>query len=218
LPRLVLLRRGQWNVQRMRRDDLEKRMQTLVERRAETERELREAEARLAEIEDERNELSGRLALRRRAVEDFAQYERQLRDDMAAVALEEAHAAVTAAIEARDVAVGDAAKKASELRSAHDLLEQRRRELVDAVDALRRLRPPSKVSVPAEPETFEEEWRSVVPLVEQELNRRLESELVAQAARSNNPLDIESLPAHLQALAKERRNQERRLKRGTLSS
>jgi hypothetical protein len=202
----------------MRRDDLEKRMQTLVERRAETERELHEAEARLAEIEDERNELSGMLALRRRAVEDFAQYERQLRDDLAAVDLEEAHAAVTAAIEARDVAVGDAAKKASELRFAHDLLEQRRRELADAVDALRRLRPPSKVSVPAEPETFEEEWRSVVPLVEQELNRRLESELVAQAARSNNPLDIESLPAHLQALAKERRNQERRLRRGTLSS
>ena len=45
----------------------------------------------------------------------------------------------------------------------------------------------------------------VVPLVEQELNRRLESELVAQAAASSNPFDIESLPAHLQALARERR-------------
>jgi hypothetical protein len=202
----------------MGRDEVEKRMQALVERRAGMERELREAETRLAELEDERNELSGRLALRRRAVEDLAQYERQLRDDLAAVNLEEAQTALTAAIGARDAAAGDAAKKASEFRAAHDLLEQRRRELVDAVDALRRLRPPSKVSVPAEPDKFDEEWRSVVPLVERELNRRLESELVAQAARSTNPLDIESLPAHLQALAKERRNhllRQRGLKRRT---
>jgi hypothetical protein len=91
------------------------------------------------------------------------------------------------------------------LKAAHDLLEQRRGDVVDAVNALRRLRPPTRVQVSAEPDNFNKEWRSVAPLVEQELNRRLEGELVAQAARSSNPLDIDSLPAHLQALARERR-------------
>jgi chromosome segregation ATPase len=189
----------------MRRDEVEKRMQVLAERRAETERELREAETRLAELDDERNALSGRLALRRRAVEDLAAIERQLEKELAAVEVEEAQAVLTAAIEARDAAAKEAATKAVDLKAAHELLEQRRDEVVDAVNVLRRLRPPGRVQVPVEPDNFNEEWRSVAPLVEQELNRRLDSELVAQAARSNNPLDIDSLPAHLQALARERR-------------
>jgi chromosome segregation ATPase len=191
----------------MRRDEVEKRMQALAERRATTEQELREAETRLAELEDERNELSGRLALRRRAVEDLAAFQRQLEKELAAVELEEAQAALTAAIEARDAAVREAAMKAVELKAARDLLEQRRSDVADAVNAFRQLRPPSRVLVPAEPDEFNEEWRSLVPLVEQELNRRLEGELVAQAARSNNPLDIDSLPVHLQALARERRTE-----------
>jgi predicted nucleic acid-binding Zn-ribbon protein len=69
----------------MRRDEIEKRMQVLAERRAETERELRDAQRRLAELEDERNALCGTLALRRRAVEDFAAFERQLEKELAAV-------------------------------------------------------------------------------------------------------------------------------------
>lgn len=200
----------------MRRDEIERRMQALAERRAETARELQEAETRLVELEDERNALSGTLAIRRRAVEDLASYERQLQEELSKLEVEEAEAAVSAAVAARDAAVADAARKANELRAAHDLLERRRAEVKDASDALRRFGSRSAVRIPEEPTEFSEEWQSVAPLVEQELNRRLESELVTQAARSGNPLEIDSLPAHLQALARERRReliQQRRLAR-----
>ena len=141
----------------MRTDEVEKRMQALLERRAETEQELRDAEARLAELEEERNALSGTLALRRRAVEDLTAHEQRLREELAAAKVEEAQAALTAAIKARDTAVGSAAKKVRELKAAHDLLEQRRREVEEAVEALGRLRPPSPI--PTEPDEYDEEWR-----------------------------------------------------------
>jgi chromosome segregation ATPase len=191
----------------MGREDVEERLRALAERRNEAEQQLRETEQRLAEVEEEHNELQGALQLRHRQLQDLQEYEERLNDELRHAAVEEARAALDETVERRDTAVRQAADAAAGLRAAVERLDEAREAVAAAEAALRRLDVSAAVTAEPEPVNFEEEWSSVAPLVEQELNERLKMQIVAAAAESVNPLDIESLPEELKLLARARRRE-----------
>ena len=190
----------------MNRDQVEESIRAVADRRAETEEQLRESERRLAEVENEHQELEGAVKLARRALADLDAHAAQLNEELRAVAVDEARAAVAEAVRARETAAEEAAQAARELRAAFDRLQQAREGVESAQTALRDLGI-RREAVELEQTSFEEEWQSLAPLVEAELNTRLQLQIVAAAAASTNPLDIEALPEHLRVLARERRRE-----------
>lgn len=202
----------------MDRHQVEEDIRALAARRAETEERLRHSERRLAEVADEHRELEGAVMLARRAIADLDDHAERLKDELRLAEVEEARAAVEEAVRAREAAAEQAAHAARELRAAHDRLQQARQSLADAQTALRAV---GVLDAPVEPEPtqFDDEWQSLAPLVEEELNTHLQLQLVAAAAASNNPLDIEALPDDLQVLARARRDarlREARVRRSEL--
>jgi chromosome segregation ATPase len=198
----------------MNRHQVEESIRLLSARRAETEEQLRRSEQRLAEVESEQKELEGAVNLARRAIADLNAHAEKLKEELKVAAIEEARAAVAQATQARQTAEEEAANAARQLRAAYDRLQQVRQAVDEAQAALDNLgiRP----DAPLEPEqsVFQDEWQSLAPLVENELNTRLEAQMVAAAADSGNPFDIEALPAHLQVLARARRRELLRESRG----
>jgi chromosome segregation ATPase len=190
----------------MDRREVEENIRALAERRAETEERLRQSEQRLSEVEDEHRELQGAVALDVRAIADMDAHAERLKQELRQAEVEEARVAVEKAVKARETAAERAAHAARQLRAAHDRLEKTRHAVEKARAALRELDHRAEAPAEPEPKLFEDEWRSLAPLVEQELNTQLELQIVAAAAASNNPLDIEALPEHLQVLARARRN------------
>jgi chromosome segregation ATPase len=190
----------------MDRHQVEENIRSLVQRRAETQERLRQSEQRLAELEDEHRELQGALALNARAIADMDVRAEQLEQELRLAETEDARVAVEKAVQAREAAAERAAHAARELRAAHDHLEETRQGVENARAALQKLDHRAAALAEPEPRTFEDEWHSLAPLVEQELNTQLEVQIVAAAVASNNPLDMEALPDHLQVLARARRN------------
>ena len=191
----------------MTRAEVEQKVQAVAARRAQAEAELRESQARLAELEDEESVLQGTAALARRALNDLDEYAERLRGELQAAAIEEARRSVVDHVERRKAAEAKAADAARKLRTAHEELQTARRQLEDARSALRRLDPTSVVRIEAEGTAYQEEWAGLAPLVEEELNVRLDAQAVAAAAASWNPHDIDSLPKHLQAIARSQRTE-----------
>jgi chromosome segregation ATPase len=161
----------------------------------------------VARLEEERVEAEAQAVLARRAMSDYEEYEARLQEQLAAVEAEEAREALDSAILARDEAAERASAAAAALRSAHEELRKARDGVGAAVRRLRRLDRTAAASVPLESVAFEQRWRQLAPLVEQELDVQLQIVAVAAAAQSGNARDIERLPAHLQPIARERRKE-----------
>ena len=191
----------------MNRHQVEEQIRALSARRAETEQQLRQSEQRLTEVENEHKELEGAVNLARRAMADLDAHAERLKDELRLAAIEEARDAVAKAVEARQTAAEEAADAVRQLRAAYDRLERARVAVGDAQAAVRNLGISRDPPVEPEQTLFEDEWQSLAPLVENELNTRLDAQIVAAAAGSGNPYDIDALPQHLQVLARARRRE-----------
>jgi chromosome segregation ATPase len=198
----------------MNRNQVEEQIRSVSALRAETEDQLRRSEQRLAELEDEQKELEGALMSARRAVADLDAQAEQLEHELRLAVVEEARDGFAEAVRARQAATEEAAAAARQLRAAHDRLQQSRQAVDKAHAKLRDLGVREDAPVEHEQTLLEDEWRSLAQLVEDELNARLQEQIVAAAASSGNPSDIEALPEHLQALARERRRELLRERQG----
>jgi hypothetical protein len=103
-------------------------------------------------------------------------------------------------------AARDAADAVRNLRAAYDALQVERQSVEEAHRSLLALDPSYPDVLPEEKE-YVDAWRELAPCIEDELNMRLESEIVDAAAKSANGYEIERLPEHLQVLARERRRE-----------
>jgi chromosome segregation ATPase len=202
----------------MDRHQVEEHIRALAAQRAETEAQLRQSEQRLAEVENEQQELAGAAQLARRAIADLDARAEQLKEELRTAVVDEARAAAADALRTRQAAAEQAAEAARALRAAYDRLQQARRAVDDAHAALRDLGIRREASSEPERTPFDDEWQSLAPLVESELNTRLQAQIVAAAAASNNPLEIDALPEHLQVLARARRRELLQERRGRTPS
>lgn len=189
----------------MGRAEAEAKLAAAQTRRREAEDQLRQHEERLEELEDERESLVGATALARQALSDLAEYERRLEQELTALRAEELRAAFSKAVRARDEALNRASIVVAELAESLERVDAARAELTKSQ---RRLEEAGVAqAIPPEPTRFRDRWSAIAPLVEAELGRRLEYELVEAAAQSPNRLAFQSLPEHLRELAIKRRRE-----------
>ena len=191
----------------MDRAEAEAKLAEIAARREQAQEKVSENDRRLALLEEQRVELEGQTALARRAITDYEQYLERLHEELVSIEIEEAHSALGAAVAARDRAAQEAADAALRLRSAHQGLQAERQAVEEARRSLLALDRTAQAAVPPEEPAYADAWRDLAPLLEEELDVRLESEIVAAAAKSGNVHEIERLPEHLQVLARERRRE-----------
>jgi len=200
----------------MSRDDIERRMRVAESTLQQAAERLETTEKRLGEIDQEREAVLGESEIARRALTDLDQAIADLREELAAVELEEARQALAEAVVERDATIE---QTAAALETAVAMIEQvdRRRQAVaeanERVAALDPGTPKRRAVAPEEPDTLHEPWQRLVTVVKEQLDEELETEVVDAAARSNAPYAINALPEHLRAVAMERR---RRLQRAAL--
>jgi len=187
------------------RAEVEAKLVAAQTRRQEAEERLREHAERLQELEEERESLLGSSALARQALADLEEYEKRLQQELTALRIDELRAAFSESVRARDAALEHASLAVSEVAAAFERVDAARAELAERHRRLREVDPGAPRVVPPEPTDFRERWSAVAPLVEQELGRKLESELVEAAVRSPNVLAFQALPEHLRELAVQRR-------------
>jgi hypothetical protein len=187
------------------RKSVEEKLASTEARRRDAQAQLEQNAARLAELEEERAATLGKAKLAEQRAADLEVYLERLRQELAAVEVTEAQQAAQDALRARDAAITNAAEAAAQLVIAIEGIRSARANAREAHRRLRALDSRAPKALPPEKGEFDEQWRGLAPMVEAELNVRLESELVEAAARSSNHLIRESLPEHLRELAEKRR-------------
>lgn len=171
---------------------------------------LETTEKRLGELDQEREAVLGESELARRALAQLDESIAAMREELAALELEEARKALADAAAQRDATIE---KTAAALDTAVALLEEvdvRRKAVAEATERVAALAPRTprgRVVAPEEPDTLHEPWQRLVTVVKDQLDEELETEAVEAAARSNAPYAINALPEHLRAVAMERRRQ-----------
>jgi chromosome segregation ATPase len=191
----------------MSRADIEAKLAAAETHRREAEERLRRHAERLQELEEERKSLLGSSALAQQALADLEQYRERLQQELVAAEVEEHRVAFAEAIVARDRELENASLAVAEVAAALERVDAARAELAESHRRLRSLVPDTPRALPPEPAEFRDRWSAIAPLVEQELGRKLDYELVEAAARSPNRLAFEALPEHLRDLAKQRRRE-----------
>jgi SMC interacting uncharacterized protein involved in chromosome segregation len=173
---------------------------------------LQEREEQLASLEELRGQAAGAVTLARRALEDIeARAEEQRQVLVELERLEEEQRAFAAVVAERDVAGVGFAASADRLLADMEALEAARSALANAQrTALERSRNLDDFVIPDEPEIVQSAWSRLTERVGSGLQEALDDELMTAAARSPMGTDIEKLPAHLQAAARERRSALRR--------
>ena len=189
----------------MDRKDVEAKLAATEARRRAAEARLQENARRLQRLEEERSALLGDSTIAERSVADFESYQERLRAELAAIEVDEARASLSDAVRARDAALERAARTAAAVVAALDEVEGARTYVTETHHRLRSIDPTASADAPAEPTSFDEHWQIVAPMIERELGRRLESQMVEAAARSRNVTAIDDLPAHLREIARDRR-------------
>jgi hypothetical protein len=187
------------------RKTVEQKLASTEARRRDAQAQLEQNAARLAELDEERSVTLGKAKLAEQRAADLEDYLERLRQELAAVEAAEAQQAAQEAVRAREAAVTNAAEAAAQLVVAIERIRSARAKAREAHQRLRALDSRAAKALPPETGEFDEQWRALAPMVEAELNVRLESELVEAAARSSNHLVLESLPEHLRDLAEKRR-------------
>ena len=164
------------------------------------------SDAAVAALEEQRDEYVARLQLARRAEEDVKR-----RIDEKRVELQRAED--EAVIENYERAVGERESAAERFASAASAAVAALREyeaaqesVAHALKAVRsRPRAGRSVKSEAEPAIVAESVELLVDAARKRLDTAFERDVVEAAARSPMGYDIKNLPAHLQALARERR-------------
>jgi chromosome segregation ATPase len=188
----------------MDRNEVEAKLAAAEDRRREAEERLAQNLQRLEQLEEERAELLGASAIAKRGLADFDEYREQLHAQLAAIEVDEARLAFEEALGGRDQALDRAAESLEDVVKAVAEVQAARQSVVETHRRLTKLDPAASRVVPSEPSTFEERWRDAAPLLESELNRKLEIEMINAAVRSPNSRAIDQLPEHLRELAQQR--------------
>lgn len=194
----------------MNRKEAESKLAVAEARRREAQERIEENAQRLARLEEERVDLLGDSAIAQRGVADFDAYLESIQEELAAIEVDEAHAAFKAAVRERDEALERAAEAVEGLVAAVNRIAAARESVCDTHRRLGTLDPAAPPLVPPEPKIFDEPWQDLAPLVESELDRRLESQIVEAAVQSPNLLVIDQLPEHLRELAWQRKRERKR--------
>jgi uncharacterized protein YlxW (UPF0749 family) len=159
-------------------------------------------ETALDDLSHRRDELAGRLELSRRQAADFASRLALKEAELEEARKLAAYQAFSRAVDSRDAAATDAGRAIDAVIGGLELLTR----LQDAVAAAgRAVPPPYDVSAVAPPEGFEAAWRRLVDVVRSRIDERLQDEAVEAAARSFQGYEINKLPEHLQAHARQLR-------------
>jgi chromosome segregation ATPase len=191
------------------RQEVEQKLAALEEQQRQARAKLQAATERLTELEEERATTLGEATLAERYAADIEANLEQLRQELA-------RATFQAAIRERDAVLAEASEAAARLAAAIDAIATARDRIGEAQKRLRAIDRRAPSAVPPETSEFNERWRALAPKVEAELGLQLESELVEAAARSPNYLVLQSLPMHLQELARQRQRELRDEKRREL--
>ena len=185
------------------RDDLQQRAEALENLREALDELMARTtsyETTLEDLSQRRDEVAGRLDLARRQAADFENQlvakEAELEETRKLVAYQ----ALKEAVKSRDDAATHAASAIDEVIAALELLGG----LQDAVAAAgRAVSPGFDVSSVEPPDVIESAWRRLVEYVRSRIEERLQDEAVEAAARSFQGYEINKLPEHLQALARQ---------------
>jgi DNA repair exonuclease SbcCD ATPase subunit len=193
-------------------DEINNQLAQLEELLQEARQDVEESDAALARLEEQRVEREGQLALARRAEEDLG---RRIEEKRAELKRAEAEAAVEAydrSVNARDAVaekVASAVEAAVAVFGEYDAAQKRVGKAWETVLRSRSAAGDSRTGkIPEsgrEPTVLTEAFETLAGLVRERLDGELERDLVEAAARSPMGNDIPKLPAHLQALARERR-------------
>jgi hypothetical protein len=182
------------------RQEVERRLAVLEEQQRQAQARLQAATERLVELEEERAATLGEAALAERYVADIEAHLERLRKERARAAFQDA-------IRERDARLAEASEAAARLAAVIDAIATARDGLREGQRQLRAIDRRAPSPMPREPSEFSERWCALAPKVEAELGVQLETELVEAAARSSNYHVLESLPMHLQELARQRQRQ-----------
>ncbi len=185
----------------------EDRIRNATARLTESTARLAKAEEELLAVEERRDKLAGEAVISRRAIADFERVLEQSHQELSALHIDLVRQTFDKAVEARDLALREAASALEWIRKAFEELDSRRAALERAERELRALDPESASSIPPEPGLLEAAWEGVVPLLRERLDDLLEHDLVEAASASLRPNAIEELPEHLRELARQRRSE-----------
>jgi hypothetical protein len=185
----------------------EDRIRNATARLTESTARLAKAEEELLAVEERRDKLAGEAVISRRAIADFERVLEQSHQELSALHIDLVRQTFDKAVEARDLALREAASALEWIRKAFEELDSRRAALERAERELRALDPESASSIPPEPGLLEAAWEGVLPLLRERLDDLLEHDLVEAASASLRPNAIEELPEHLRELARQRRSE-----------
>jgi hypothetical protein len=171
-----------------------------------------ESHAALATLEEQRVEREGQLTLARREEEDLS---RRIEEKRAELKRADAEAAVEAydrSVSARDAVAEKVASAVQAAVAALGEYDAAQEDVGTAWETVLRSRSAAGDSrtgkIPEsgrEPTVLKKAFETLAGLVRERLDGELERDLIEAAARSPMGNDIPKLPAHLQALARERR-------------
>jgi hypothetical protein len=197
------------------RKEVEAKLAAAETRRRQALARAQENAERLAELESERAARLGEAKIAERGIADFEAQLEELRLQLAEVELAEARSELRHATHERDAALARAADAARQLMVGIEGIADARSKLNSAHERLLALDAEAPKVLAPEPPVMDEHWRALAPLVEAALGIQLESELVEAAVRNPNSRAVESLPAHLQELV---RQKQRELRRRTIQA
>lgn len=168
---------------------------------------LREGQEAIADLERRKAEAAGSVAVAERAINELQQRLVEQREALARFErLNEAHRQLDIRIGERDTAAGEVADTVAQLLAQLDDLAAARETVAVARNAVRVLAGRGGVDeAPPEPAALRENWERLIERIRSEIGTELETDLVEAAARSPLGVAIDDLPAHLRALATERR-------------
>jgi DNA repair exonuclease SbcCD ATPase subunit len=171
-----------------------------------------QSDAALATLEEQRVEREGQLALARRAEEDLTRRVEEKRAELEQAKAEASVEAYDRSVNARDAVaeqVASAVRAAVAALGEYDAAQKRVGKAWETVLRSRSAAGDSRTGkIPEsgrEPKVMTEAFETLAGIVRERLDGELERDLIEAAARSPMGNDIPKLPAHLQALARERR-------------
>lgn len=171
-----------------------------------------EYEESLDELARQQSETAGRLELARRQAQEYgAVLERREAELAEARRQEAAYKAFRAAVARRDAVGSDAA---AAIDAALELLDEYARLNATLPVPQRGDKTPYDFTIPPDPEPLVNASERLVEAARARTAERLDDEVVEAAARSLAGHDIDMLPAHLQVVARARRQQLLAVQRG----
>jgi DNA repair exonuclease SbcCD ATPase subunit len=198
----------------VRADELRQEIEALEEENAALQSAEQEEDSAVMALSAELEARRDQLSLKRRALADHQERMEERRAQLDEAMAEEARLALERVLQDREEAgksVAEAAELVLASLDALDALQEAARSAWTTAGSHakvmgKRLDAPTAEEIEAGPEVMRESWERLCDEVRKRTNEEFEGELVAAAARSPMGYAIKDLPAHLQELARQRRN------------